>query len=128
MNPTRPTCDLNRRRANRLAWLAAHAAPCLALIVLAMAGGSFAPAQDTNAPVQANDALQAGEIAPGNDNGQADDENSAEDMVDTNAVPQTNGAAPGPSEDSRSRRLRRQRQNRSRNFGQSNSNGLAGGT
>lgn len=128
MNPTRPTFDLNRRRVNRLAWLAAHTVPSLALLVLTMAGGSFAPAQDTNAPVQANDALQPGEMVPANDNGQSDDETSGDDMVETNSVAQTNGTAPGPTEDARSRRLRRQRQNRNRNYGQSNTNGSAGGT
>ena len=95
MNPTRPTFDLNRRRVNRLAWLAAHTVPSLALLVLTMAGGSFAPAQDTNAPVQANDALQPGEMVPANDNGQSDDETSGDDMVETNSVAQTNGTAPG---------------------------------
>ncbi len=126
MNANPLTCDRRLSRANRLAWLATHAVPCLALLWLAMAGGSFAPAQNTNAPVQANELLQAGDMAQANDNGQTDDSSNGEDMVETNAVAPTNPAAAGPSEDARSRRLRRQRQSRPRTYGQSNSNGLGG--
>lgn len=133
MNATPETYDFSGKPARqrlpgrpRFGWQPRFSARSVVALVLALAGGFLASAQNLNPATPTNSATQAEEMVPATDNGQGDDLTSADELTDTNNVAQTNNSAAGPGEDARSRRLRRQRQNRSRSYGEANGGAQAG--